>query len=134
MIKLNQTYINNMIVHAKDTTPNECCGIIASKNGIFKKLYKITNSAQSPFRYIMDTKEFYNAYKEIDENGWDIFALYHSHTHTEAYPSQTDIRLANWPDSYYIIISLQIPKEPKIRGFNILEDGKVIEQIIDINS
>ena len=68
MIKLNQTYINNMIVHAKDTTPNECCGIIASKNGILKKLYKITNSAQSPFRYIMYTKEFYNAYKEIDEH------------------------------------------------------------------
>ena len=119
MIKLNQKCINNMILHAKDTTPNECCGIIASKNGIFEKLYRITNSAQSSFRYIMDSKEFYNAYKEIDDNGWDIFALYHSHTHSEAYPSQTDIRLTSWPDSYYIIISLQIPEEKRNKNLNL---------------
>jgi proteasome lid subunit RPN8/RPN11 len=79
----------------------------------------------------MDPRELYRAYREIEDQGWELLVIYHSHTHTEAYPSATDIRLASWPDAYYIIISLLDKAQPALRAFRIV-DGKVTEEELRI--
>jgi proteasome lid subunit RPN8/RPN11 len=87
----------------------------------------MTNVEHSPYRYSMDAKELFQTYQEIDDLGWDLLAIYHSHTHTEAHPSQTDVRLATWPDAYYILVSLMDKESPVVRAFHI-RDGAIAEQ------
>ena len=72
----------------------------------------------------MDPKELYQTTREMEDHGWDLIAIYHSHTHSQAYPSATDIRLATWPDgasiwpgSYYILVSLEDKAKPVVRAF-----------------
>ena len=123
--------MNEMFNHAFQDDPNECCGILAGESGEVKKLYMMTNTEASPYRYRMDSKELLNVYNNIDDQGWEILGIYHSHTHSEAYPSDTDIRLATWPDSLYLLISLLDKKEPTLRAFHI-EDGHVSEESIEV--
>jgi len=130
MVYLQAKYVNEMFNHAFQDDPNECCGILAGESGEVKKLYRMTNPEASPYRYRMDSKELLNVYNEIDDQGWEILAIYHSHTHSEAYPSATDIRLATWPDSLYLLISLLDKQKPILRAFHI-QNGEVSEESID---
>ena len=80
----------------------------------------------------MDPKELYLTYKDIEQDhNWEVYAIYHSHTHSEAYPSATDVRLATWPEAFYILISLKDKKNPVLRGFKIL-DSRIEEAEIVI--
>ena len=125
-MQISQSIKATLISHAIREMPNECCGILASKNGVALKHYPITNIEQSPYRYSMDGKQVLKAYNEIEDNGWDLGVIYHSHTHTPAYPSATDVRLATWPDAEYILISLMDLENPQIQNFRILE-GEIFE-------
>ena len=125
-MQISQSIKATIISHAIREMPNECCGILASKNGVAVKHYPITNIEQSPYRYSMDGKQVLKAYNEIEDNGWDLGVIYHSHTHTPAYPSATDVRLATWPDAEYILISLMDLENPQIQNFRILE-GEIFE-------
>ena len=125
-MQISQSIKATLISHAIREMPNECCGILASKNGVAVKHYPITNIEQSPYRYSMDGKQVLKAYNEIEDNGWDLGVIYHSHTHTPAYPSATDVRLATWPDAEYILISLMNPENPQIQNFRIVE-GEIFE-------
>ncbi len=124
-------YRDAIVEHALEEDPNECCGILAGVQGIIKKHYRITNAEKSPYRYSLDGKEFLEALREIDDRGWEIQVFYHSHTHSPAYPSATDVRLATWPDAYYLLVSLLDKSAPEIRLFSIL-DGEVSEKQVDI--
>jgi proteasome lid subunit RPN8/RPN11 len=128
---LERAYIDEMIQHARDDAPNEACGIIAGEGGRARKLYRAINAEASPYRYSVDAKDLLRIYRDADEHGWDFLAIYHSHTHTEAYPSPTDIRLAAWPDAYYVLVSLMDPNAPVVRAFRIL-DGNVTEEPIEV--
>lgn len=134
MLTINQKFIDEMIAHARQEDPNECCGILAGPKDAVAKLYRITNTVPSPNRYLMDSQEMLNAILDSERNGWaDPIAFYHSHTHSEAKPSTTDIRMAQqsgWlGDSiYYILISLEDKSNPIIRAFHIQPNGKVQEQ------
>lgn len=124
-----------MIAHALEENPQECCGILSGKDASVMKLYRITNATPSPFRYQMDPQDFLNAMQDGDAKGWDMLAFYHSHTHSPAYPSQTDIRMAveSWMlDVYYVLISLENHEEPEIRTFHIDEEGGVTEEEFQI--
>ena len=127
MLYLDQKYAREMVAHALEDDPNECCGILAGSDGEVHNLYRMVNVEASPYRYRMDPKELLNVYREIDDRGWEIIAIYHSHTHSEAYPSSTDVRLATWPEAYYILISLLQRDNPPIRAFRI-EGGEVTEE------
>ena len=116
-----------MVQHALEEDPNECCGLLAGSNGTLMRHYRIANAEKSPYRYSMDGKELLHAYREIDGNGWEIQVIYHSHTHSTAYPSSTDVRLATWPDAYYLLVSLLDKEDPDIRVFRISE-GTVTEE------
>ena len=116
---LEQQYIDEMIAHAKEEAPNECCGIIAGKDGRATKLYRAINAEASPYRYSVDTKDLLRIHREVDDNDQEFLVIYHSHTHTEAYPSPTDVRLASWPDAHYVLVSLMDEAKPAVRAFRI---------------
>ena len=127
MLPLPQAFIDEMIAHALEDAPNECCGIIAGQDGRAVKLFRAKNAEASPYRYNVDPQELFRIHRECDKNGWEFLAIYHSHTASEAYPSPTDVRLAFWPESYYVLVSLQKPDEPAVRSYRIV-DGQVSEE------
>jgi len=127
MLELPKSFIEEIIAHAREEAPNECCGIIAAKDGRAVKLFRARNAEASPYRYSVDPKDLFRIYRECEENGWEFLAIYHSHTASEAYPSPTDVRLAFWPEAYYILVSLQDAANPVVRAFRIL-DGAVSEE------
>ena len=131
MLRIGKEHADKMVDHAWDEDPNECCGILAGEGGVVLHLYQITNSARSPFRYLMDPQQFLNADRDSEKNGWEFLAFYHSHTHSPAYPSQTDVRMAlesGWLDILYIVVSLENKTSPQIRAFRITDDGDIVEE------
>ncbi len=126
-LSLPQSFIDEMIAHAREDSPNECCGIIAGKEGRATKLFRAKNAEASPYRYNVEPKDLFRIFRECDENGWSFLAIYHSHTASEAFPSPTDVRLAFWPEAYYVLVSLQNAGKPTVRAFRIL-DGAVSEE------
>jgi len=129
MLALPKKFIDEMIAHAREEAPNECCGIIAGQDGRAVKLFRAKNSEASPYLYNVDPQELFRIYRECDENGWEFLAIYHSHTKTKAYPSPTDIDQAYWPESYYVIISVRRRGRPTKRAFRIV-DGTVSEEAL----
>jgi proteasome lid subunit RPN8/RPN11 len=119
-----------MVAHAIQDAPNECCGIIAGKDGRATKLFRAKNSEASPYRYNVDPKDLLKIFRECEHNDWTFIAIYHSHTASEAYPSPTDVRLAFWPEAAYVLISLADPAGPVVRAFRI-EDGVVRDDPIE---
>jgi Predicted metal-dependent protease of the PAD1/JAB1 superfamily len=135
-MKLPKEFVDEMVAHAVADAPNECCGIIAGKDGSAIKLYRAKNSEASPYRYNIGS-DLIHINRECNENDWSFFAIYHSHTASEAYPSPTDIRLAKlgdsqvaYPDTYYIIVSLKEKERPVVRAF-LIELEAVIESPIE---
>jgi len=131
VLKLERSHVDEIIAHAREDDPNECCGIIAGSGGRAVKLYRAVNSEASPYRYNVDSKDLLRIYRDLDGRGWDVLVIYHSHTHTDAYPSPTDIRLAAWPDAYYVIASLQDKVNPVVRAFHI-RDGGISEEELQV--
>lgn len=131
MFVLEKRYADEMIAHARDERPNECCGILAGANGKVTKFYRVANAERSPVRYNVDPRDVLRIDQELRENNWDWLGIYHSHTHTEAYPSPTDVSLAFYPDSLYFIISLMDAENPSIKAFHIV-DGNITEEELRI--
>ena len=130
MFHLEKRYADELVSHAKAEAPNECCGILAGVEGTITKLYRARNTENSPLRYNLDPRELFRIVKEIEAKGWEILGIYHSHTHTKAYPSATDIELALWPEALYFIVSLENPEEATIRAFRIAA-GQVEEVAVN---
>src|SRR6476469_8310979 len=125
-VRIPRPIYDELVNHARDETPNECCGILGGKDGDATTLYRATNAEQSPLRYTLDPNDLFRiTFRELPEHGEEMLAIYHSHTASPAYPSQTDINLATYPDSIYLIVSLADGEDP-LRGFRI-NDGEVSE-------
>jgi len=126
---LDPSLAGEMFAHAKSELPNESCGILAGENGEAVKFFPATNAEHSPTRYVVDPQDQLRILNELHARGWDLLGIFHSHTHTQAYPSSTDVSLAaNWPEAYYLIASLQ-NELPVLRAFRI-SDGSVDEEEI----
>lgn len=125
--RVEQRYIDEMIRHAREDVPNECCGVLLGQDGRIERFRRCANAEQSPFRYSVAPRELLDIDREAREHDWDVLAIYHSHTHTEAYPSPTDVRLAGYPEATYVLVSLQEPERPVVRAYNI-RDGVITEQ------
>jgi [CysO sulfur-carrier protein]-S-L-cysteine hydrolase len=122
-MRLPRELYDEIVDHAEAEAPNECCGMVASRDGEAVKVYRATNAAASPLRYEIDGAEQYRIQMDIDDADLDLGAIYHSHTRSEPYPSQTDINLAFYPDTLYVIVGLA-GDEPDVRAFEI-RDGQV---------
>lgn len=123
--------VAEMVDHARSEFPNEACGLLASKDGKVVRFYPIANAESSPVTYRMDPQDQLKAMLEMDDLDWDLGAIYHSHTHTRAYPSQTDLSLAFYPDSLYIIVSLADADNPDVRAYRIV-DNQISEESLEI--
>lgn len=136
--------MSQMIVHAQSEKPNECCGLLAGSSDLITEIYPISNlPSDDPriadfhipedrtVRYLMDPKEQFLAQRKMRELGLLFMGIYHSHPHSEAYPSQTDVRLAFYPDVFYFIVSLQ-NREPKVSAFSIADQTIQNEEIVSV--
>jgi proteasome lid subunit RPN8/RPN11 len=120
-----------LVDHALRELPLEACGLLAARDGRVERFYAMRNADQSGATYRLDPKEQFAVFNEIEANRWDLFGIFHSHTHTEAYPSETDRRQAFYPEAYYLLLSLADRGKPEIRGFTI-RDGVVEEREVRI--
>jgi proteasome lid subunit RPN8/RPN11 len=125
-MRIAQSLIDEIVAHAREDMPNECCGMIGGVDGDARTVYRATNAEGSPFRYSIDAREQFRLMREIEEAGEELAGIYHSHTKSAAYPSQTDVNLAAWPDAVYLIVSLADPDDPVARGFWI-RDGEIAD-------
>jgi len=132
VLKIPKAIVEQIIAHARDTYPNESCGILAGRNSVPTHIYQVKNTDSNPrIRYLMDTQEQFWIFKNMRHNALQLAAIYHSHPHTEAYPSPTDVKLAYYPEAYYILTSLQDPQNPIIHAYRI-QDGKITEEQLEI--
>jgi proteasome lid subunit RPN8/RPN11 len=113
-----------MIAHLRATLPLEGCGLIACDAAGAVKLYPGTNTAASETRYNMDLAEVVAAFDEIERRDWRLGAIYHSHPHSPAKPSATDLSYAFYPDALMVIVSFE-SDPPEIRAFQV--DGSINE-------
>lgn len=102
--------------------------MVASVDGVAVKVFPATNSAASPLRYEIDPAEQYRIEMEIEDRGWDLGAIYHSHTRSAPDPSETDRNLAFHPDSVYLIVGLAGDPDVEIRGWWIRDRGGLPER------
>jgi len=124
-LRVPRSLIDEIVDHARSEAPNECCGMIAAVDGRAVAVHRVRNSAASPLRYEMDGMEQYRVQTAIEDAGQELGAIYHSHTRSDPYPSQTDINLAFYPDSLYVIVGVK-GEEPDVRAWTIV-DGQVGE-------
>lgn len=125
-MRIARDLYDQMIEHALQEAPNECCGMVAARDGQAVEVFRAVNAAASPLRYEIDGAEQYRIQMEIDDADLELGAIYHSHTRTDPYPSQTDINLAFYPDAVYLIVGVADPQAPQLRGYRI-RDGQVSE-------
>jgi proteasome lid subunit RPN8/RPN11 len=124
-MRIARQLYEQMILHAREEAPNECCGIVAARDGAVAKVYPATNVEHSPFRFMIDPKEQMQIDRDMDASGIELTAIYHSHTRTAPEPSQTDINFAKlWPGILWVIVGLA-EGEPIVRTWRI-DDGQVV--------
>jgi proteasome lid subunit RPN8/RPN11 len=127
-VRIAQDLIDAIVEHARRDAPNECCGMVASDAGRAVSVHAAENTAASPFRFEVDGLELHHTLTAIEDAGHELGAIYHSHTRSEPYPSQTDVNFAaNWPGVEWIIVGLANGAEPAVRSYLI--DGGVITEV-----
>ncbi len=131
-MKISQRLIEEMVAHAREDLPNECCGMVGGRDGEATRVVRVENAAASPLRYEMDPQGQYDALKAIEDAGEELVAIYHSHTRSAAYPSQTDVNEAvMWPEQVYLIVSLEDAEAPVVKGYS-LKDMRVADVDLDV--
>ncbi len=120
-----------MINHAKKTRPDECCGLLAGKDRLVTRIYRLDNDDLSPTSYRAVPRQQLQAFREIEDLGLDLLAIYHSHPNTESYPSPVDVEKAFFSEALYMIISLRDPT-PQVRAFRITRSGEITEEKFEI--
>jgi [CysO sulfur-carrier protein]-S-L-cysteine hydrolase len=130
-MRISRDLYDELVAHAVADAPNECCGMVASRDGEAIKVFRAANIAASPLRYEIDGAEQYRIQMEIDDRGLDLGAIYHSHTRTDPYPSQTDINLAFYPDALYIIVGVA-GDQAEVQAYEI-RDGKVADAELTVD-
>ena len=131
MTEFDGVFLKEIVEQGLREFPNECCGVIAGREGVPVKVIHMMNADASPVTYRLDGKEQLQVFDAMEDDGLELWAIYHSHTHSEAYPSETDIRLAFYPDARYLLLSLADRERPVLRSFSI-RDGEVTEEELTI--
>ena len=126
-MKLTRSQWDEIVAHARETSPNECCGYVSARGGAVEEVFRADNLRNSPWGYEIDPRSLLRA-NELDDEGFDV-GIYHSHPKSAPEPSQTDINLAVYPHWTYLIVSLE--SEPQIRAWRI-EDSRVEEEPVDV--
>ena len=130
MLRLGRSAYLTIVAHALDDLPLEACGLLAAPaggdTGEVSAVYRCRNAAASARIYEIHPLDHLHADRDADAHGLAITGVYHSHTHTDAWPSPTDVRQAPDPDWHYVLVSLRHP-DPVLRSFRIVE-GRIDEE------
>ena len=129
MVYLKKQHLTEMVTHAQEDAPLEACGVVAGKEGRALKLYRARNADHSPVSYRLEPEEQYRIFRDIEENGWDILGIYHSHPDSPPVPSAVDLGQAYYPDAVYFVVSLEDPSDPQVRAFRIIESESTEEEM-----
>lgn len=128
-MELDRVFFDEMVEHGLAAFPNEACGLLAGKEGRPVRFFAMTNRDASPVSYRLDPKEQLRAFEEMDDEGLDLLGIFHTHTHSEAYPSETDRRQAFYPEAAYLVMSLSDRANPELRAFRIVDDQVEEEEL-----
>ena len=133
-MRIPQDLLDEIVEHARRDAPNECCGMITAKDGVATRVYPATNVKASPLAFRIEDREQLRISNEIDDNeerDGQLAAVYHSHTRTDPYPSQTDLNFARlWgPGIEWVIVGLD-GDGARVRSY-LIEDGRVREVPIE---
>jgi [CysO sulfur-carrier protein]-S-L-cysteine hydrolase len=132
VLRLTDASHLEIVAHALDGIPLEACGLIAGRPGDDKveRVYRCRNAAESSRLYELDPLDHLKADRDAESRGLEIIGVYHSHTHTDSYPSPTDVAQAPDPGWHYVIVSLK-DAEPVLRSFRIV-DGVIAEEPVSL--
>ena len=131
-MRIDAALLERILAHARRDFPNECCGMIAMRDGEAVAIHEAINVAASPLRFEVDGGEIIEAQDAFEADGADLGAIYHSHTRSDPYPSQTDVNFAaGWPGVEWLIVGLRRDDEPTVRSYRI-DDGVVAEVAVDV--
>jgi proteasome lid subunit RPN8/RPN11 len=131
MLELDRVFFDEMVEHGLAAFPNEACGLLAGKEGRPVKFFAMANQDASPASYRLDPREQLKVFDEIEDEDWELLGIFHTHTHSDAYPSETDLRQAFYPEAMYVVMSLSDRANPVVRAFRI-EDGEVAEEEVSV--
>jgi proteasome lid subunit RPN8/RPN11 len=129
MIRIPKPILQQMVEHAKRESPLECCGILSGKEKTVEKAFELKNTEESPIQYSMSPRDQMKVFEEMERESMEMVAIYHSHPHTIPFPSETDVKLAFYPDISSIIISLKERENPVIKAFQIGKEAIFLEEI-----
>jgi proteasome lid subunit RPN8/RPN11 len=132
VLRLSTATRDAIVAHARRDHPDEACGVVAGPAGSDRpvRLVEMLNAASSPTFYQFDAMEQLKLWQAMDEADEEPVIIYHSHTATEAYPSRTDISLAQEPNAHYVLVSTADPDTVEFRSFRIV-DGVVTEEPVE---
>ena len=122
---LDRGTFDALVAHARSDFPYEVCGIVGLRPDGSAEVLPVANADRSMRYYVMEPRELLHAMRRVEDEGLGL-VIYHSHTHTRAYPSETDVRLAAYPEALYAIVTLQDHDAPAVRAFSI-RDAAIAE-------
>jgi [CysO sulfur-carrier protein]-S-L-cysteine hydrolase len=133
-VRIERALLDRIVAHARRDFPNECCGMIGMRDGTAVAVHEATNVAASPLRFEVDGLELGRTLDAIESDGLVMGAIYHSHTRSDPYPSQTDVNFARgWPGVEWLIVG--VPRdggEPTVRSYRI-DDGAIEEVEVQVD-
>jgi len=132
-VRIDRALLDEIVAHAVRDAPNECCGLVVGRDGTATSALSLENLAASPFRFDIDGRELI-AFAFADEDEDQLTAIYHSHTRSDPYPSQTDVNFAaGWPGVEWLIVGVPKAKdaEPEVRSY-LIEDGAIREVELEV--
>jgi proteasome lid subunit RPN8/RPN11 len=132
-VRIARPLLDEIVAHAVRDAPNECCGLVVGRDGTATAGHPMENLAASPFRFDIDGRELIR-FAFADEAEDQLIGIYHSHTRSEPFPSQTDVNFAaGWPGVEWLIVG--VPKrgdsEPEVRSY-LIEDGVIREVRVEV--
>ena len=130
-MRIARSMLDGIVAQARAEAPNECCGMIAARDGEAVAVHPARNAAASPLRYEMDPRDQLAVFEALDDAELDVGAIYHSHTRSDPVPSQTDINLAFYRDALYVILGVKDADRDDVRAWRIV-DGKVSEAALEV--
>jgi [CysO sulfur-carrier protein]-S-L-cysteine hydrolase len=133
VLRIDRATYDQIVAHARRDHPDEACGVVAGPVGSDRpeRFVPMLNAARSPTFYEFDSGDLLRLYREMDERDEEPVVIYHSHTATEAYPSRTDVSLAQEPGAHYVLVSTREPDHTELRSYRIV-DGEVTEEEVSV--
>jgi proteasome lid subunit RPN8/RPN11 len=128
-MRISRRHFEELVAHARQDAPNECCGYIRAKNGVIDEIFRAVNERHSPYGFAFGFAAL-QAANDLEDEGWEV-GVYHSHPRSTAEPSQQDINMAQYPNWTYLIVSLA-GERPEVRAWRI-SDGRVEEEELVVN-